>query len=190
MTKSVLAFILAFPAVAHGAPVVDSLRTTGVGSSDQWTASAGNKYETVDENSPNGDTDYILTASDAQTQDFTVSDIVKCATIDSAWIKVNWTWTRGAGPAQDLDTYYDIGSGFTLFGTETTKSGTYVTDSVKLTSPTISQMNALQVRTISTGASGAEEWRVTWWGLHVYGDDGEGGAVVGTRRTKMMRGVR
>lgn len=149
--------------------LVDTLRTTADGSITQWTASTGTKYTCVDEDSPNGNTDYVFTANASDTNDFTCSNLATVTTPDSAWIKVNWTWTRAAGPQQDLLTYYNIGAGWVAFDLgQSTKSGTYITDSVKLTSPTQAQMDALQVRSISNGSSGAEQWRVTWWQATVY----------------------
>lgn len=166
---------------AQGATLYDTLRTTADGSISQWTASAGNKYETVDEDSPNGDTDYIYTANASDTNDFTCGNLVNVSTPDSAWIKVNWTWTRSAGAPQDLLTYYNIGAGWVSFDLgQTTKSGAYITDSVKLTSPSAAQMDALQFRSISNGSSGTEQWRVTWWQAVVWEE--EAGDATGRRR--------
>lgn len=170
-----LTISLLFPATAN-AVLIDTLRTTANGTISQWTASAGNKYETVDEDSPNGDTDYIYTANAADTNDFTCGNLVNVSTPDSAWIKVNWTWTRTTGGPQDLLTYYNIGAGWVSFDLgQTTKSGSYVTDSVKLTTPTQAQMDALQFRSISNGSSGAEQWRVTWWQAVVWEEEVAGG---------------
>ncbi len=101
-------------------------------------------------------------------QDFTITNTT-LTSIDSVWLKVSGTYTRGSGGPQPIACRYDTGAGFTTFATLSVKSSAYAQDSIKFTSPTVTQVDALQVQSEAELAAPTEQFRITWWGITVYG---------------------
>jgi hypothetical protein len=54
---------------------VQALTPTGAGAYTEWTPSAGSNYQCVDENPPNGDTDYVSSATVGQRDTYALSNL-------------------------------------------------------------------------------------------------------------------
>lgn len=79
---------------------------TGDGAATQWAASAGNRWACVDENPPNGDTDYISTATVTDRNSVTM---VALSNISADAVKLSCQVRRDDAGASDIKLYTRIG---------------------------------------------------------------------------------
>lgn len=99
---------------------------TGNGTLQDWTASAGSAYACVDENPPNGDTDYIAAATVSNRSTFTFPAFSGMGSIDA--VNVGYTAKKDDAGTRKLKSVVRNSGGTVALGPERTMTTAYLND--------------------------------------------------------------